>query len=255
MKLESVLQFCYAAHWSIDVRTPFTTRSGILLIAQPDCLKTTIVTSTLNNTPKALCYSDLTLQQLVKLRAVIAGSTCTTLGFFELEKLYARNADTASNVEGVIKAMVEEGFSHAAFEDKRVWVPTARCLVIAATLQSLYSKRFASWEESGFLRRFVQIKYSLHDRSKLHRAQKNNQLFQFPKVNYPGPRTSLPMSVTSAEHEFLLELGPQMASGTRMLLMRRVLTILKWKHGSKKALAILNDMSDALSEDGGELIL
>lgn len=262
MKLASTFELVTAAHWSFMVESPFKQRGGLMFIANPENLKTAIVKASLESMPRALCYSDLTLKQLIVLRDNIADEKFTTLGFTELEKLYERQAAVADNVEGVLKAMAEEGFSHAAFEDKRVWTPNARCLVVAAVLRNLYQQRFPRWELNGFSRRFVQIKYRLKDREKIIQAIRRNRLIEFPSLYSMFPSTSIAMNVTDEENNIIESLGPQMQSSTRFLLMRKSLTILKWRHSHLrngrakiKPIEILIDMQDSLSEDGGELIL
>jgi len=47
------------------------------------------------------------------MRDDIAGGRINTLSFLEMEKIYQRHASTSSNIEGHLKAMVEEGFTNA----------------------------------------------------------------------------------------------------------------------------------------------
>src|SRR5271169_5316059 len=125
MQLQSVTKLIFAAHHSYLVSSPSKERGGVFLVSSQNNLKTTIVGSALTNVHGALCYSDLTLKQLAVIRSQISDGVIHTLGFSEFEKLYARNPNVASNLEGVIKAMVAEGFGHFAFEDKRLSVPLA----------------------------------------------------------------------------------------------------------------------------------
>ena len=262
MKLASLFEFITAAHQSVEVHSPFEQRGGIMVIAGPESLKTAIVKTALRQMPRALCFSDLTLKQLVVLRDGIGDGKFSTLGFTELEKLYERQASVADNVEGVLKAMTEEGFSHAAFEDKRIWVPNARALVVAAVLRSLYQLRYPRWELNGFCRRFIQFRYILRDKQKIIDAIRHDRLIQFPALFPIMPPSPLPMNVTRGENAIIESLGPQMQTSTPLVITRKVLTVLKWRYnklrngrGKIKPLEVLEDLHDGLDIDGGRLEL
>jgi hypothetical protein len=246
------------------VESPFKQRGGLLLIAAPGNLKSTIVEASVKPFSNALCYSDLTLKQLAVLRTPISNGVYQTLGFLELEKLYARNLSVAMNLEGVLKAMVEEGFSHFAFEDKRCWVPVARCYLIASVLDILYRTHFARWQDNGFLRRFLVFKYSLSfaARQKVKGAVHLGELIELPPM-FPIPSTPIRFDITADESRKLEELlGSDDMIFTPLNLLRKALVILKWAHkqtrNGKKLptpMEYLQDLKDGLGPIGGTLEL
>lgn len=262
MQIGSLMRFCCALHNTYMVDSPYRHRGGFLLIAGPGCLKSTIVEKAVTPFPNALGYSDLTLKQLAALRTPIANGVYHTLGFYELEKLYARQAPVAMNLEGVLKAMVEEGFSHFAFEDKRCWVPTARCLVIASVLDSLYRLHFSRWQDNGFLRRFLQFKYHLSfaARKKMREAIHDGELIELAPM-FIFPSTLLRDDITPQESRHLEQiLQCDDTSSTPLNLARKALVVLKWAHrqrngkrGDLSPMETIEDLKDGLGPMGGEL--
>jgi|SRR5271166_2212645 len=261
MQIENLFRLTSAAHYSHMVESPFKQRGGILLVADQGNMKSTIVERSLRPFPDALVYSDLTLKQLAVIRNQIANGVYNTLGFLELEKIYARQLSVALNFEGILKAMVEEGFQHFAFEDQRCWVPTARCFVLASVLHSLYRFHFGRWQDNGFLRRFLVFKYTLsrHAKDKMRDAIHEGDLVPFPPM-VAFPSTFLKMDCTPDESRklesfFLVDDSLY----TPLNLLRKCLTILKWRHKiekKKKAptpMEILEDLRDGIGTNGGTL--
>src|SRR6476646_6884687 len=136
MKARSLLEVIDAAHLSYYVESPFPSRGGLMLVGPPGVLKSTFIASGLSDYPSALVLSDLNVQQLVRLRDDLSGGRYTSIGFTEFEKLYQRASSTSENIEGHIKALVEEGFTRASFEDQRMATMSARALVVGAMTYS-----------------------------------------------------------------------------------------------------------------------
>lgn len=264
MRIESLMKLGTCGHFSYLVESPYSQRGGILLVAGPGNLKSTIVQKTLAGFSNQLTYGDLTVKQLAVVRNQISNGIYHTLGFTELEKIYARNISVALNFEGAIKAMVEEGFAHFAFEDQRCWVPTARCFVYASVLDSLYRYHFPRWIENGFLRRFIVFKYQLsrEAKEKLRKAAEEGQLVPLPPIlNFPS--TTLKMDVTREESKTLSEMFSAEDNGyTPYNLCRKILTLLKWYYKqeprSKRKLTPLEtilDLKEGIGTMGGVLEL
>lgn len=264
MQLENVCKVIFAGHYSYLVDSPASERGGIFLISGPNNLKSTIVESVLQNVKGALCYSDLTLKQLAVIRSEISVGMHHTLGFSELEKLYARNPSVASNLEGVIKAMVAEGFSHFAFEDKRIMVPKARCFVLASVLDSLFRLRGGAWMDNGFLRRFLCIKYTLSVKSRLA-VMKAIHLGE--RVELPGsmvaPINTIRYEVSEDESKQLQDILNEEYPTIPLTLLQKALCVLKWRHKNLKSrrkeytpMEILQDIKEAVGpQSWGEMEL
>lgn len=264
MHIDNLFKLTGAAHYSYMVESPFKQRGGILFVADQGNMKSTIVERTCRPFPDALVYSDLTLKQLAVIRNQIANGVYNTLGFLELEKIYARQQSVAMNFEGVIKAMIEEGFQHFAFEDQRCWVPTARCFVTASVLHSLYRFHFGRWQDNGFLRRFLVFKYSLSRaaKEKMRNAIHEGDLVPMPTmVSFPS--TNLKMDVTPEESrklESFFQIDD--ALYTPLNLLRKSLTVLKWRNkleGSSRRrksltpMEIIEDLREGIGPNGGTL--
>jgi hypothetical protein len=236
VKLENVCKLIYAAHYSYLVASPASERGGIFLISGANNLKSSIVEASLSNVRGALCYSDLTLKQLAVIRSEISAGMYHTLGFSELEKLYARNPAVASNLEGVVKAMVAEGFSHFAFEDKRLCVPKARCFVVASVLESLFRLRGSAWLDNGFLRRFICIKYSLSQSAKFAVM---DAIHLGERVELPGhmvgPTSTVKYDVSKAESIELLGFLGEEYPTVALTLLQKCLCVLKWHYRQLKS--------------------
>jgi hypothetical protein len=235
MKLENVCKVIYAAHYSYLVDSPASERGGIFLISGANNLKSSIVEASLMNVKGALCYSDLTLKQLAVIRSEISAGMYHTLGFSELEKLYARNTQVASNLEGVIKAMVAEGFSHFAFEDKRLCIPKARCFVLASVLESLFRMRGSAWMDNGFLRRFLCIKYTLSPTAKFAVM---DAIHLGERIELPGsmigPTSTIRYEVSKTESMKLLDFLGEEYPTISLTLLQKCLCVLKWHYRQLK---------------------
>jgi hypothetical protein len=253
VRLENVSKLIYAAHYSYLVDSPATERGGIFLVSGANNLKSSIVEATLRNVKGALCYSDLTLKQLSVIRSEISSGMYHTLGFYELEKLYARNPTVAANLEGVIKAMVAEGFSHFAFEDKRLCVPKARCFVLASVLENLFRLRGSAWLDNGFLRRFICIKYTLSTKAK---AVVLDAVHIGERVEMPGsmvgPSSTVKYEVSKQEsmqlHDMLGDDYPTIS----LTLLQKSLCVLKWhyrglksRRGELTPMEVIKDIEEA----------
>jgi len=265
VKIENLVKFMVASHYTYHVESPYRQRGGVLLVSGPGSMKSTIVRTVIDSVTHALGYSDLTLKQLAVIRNQIASGTYHTLGFYELEKLYARQASVSANLEGVMKAMVEEGFSHFAFEDQRIWVPNARCFVIASVLQNLYEQKSGNWNDNGFARRFIWIKYllSVKAKEKMRQARSENALVPMPPMFARSPAALLQMDVTREEGIRLEQIIDMESGETPVNLLRKTLTILKWyrKHngnhrGDATPMEVIEDLRQAIKpRSNGELEL
>lgn len=258
MKLSSLVEVVTAAHLSAYVESDFKSRGGIMLVAPPASLKSTVIRQ-LEVFPNAMVLSDANVQQLMKIRDDVANGYFQTLAFMEVEKLYQRNDATSANVEGHLKGMVEDGFAHSMQADQRMTVRQARCLVVGGMTYGLYKRRFQQWQDDGFARRFLWCHYVLEDRQAIMRAihewqplkiASNPIVFGLPK----GSR--IPYNVTPAESG---QIGKWLAyykeAETPFILLKKILSVLKWRHVEKPkwAMDVLQDFSQCLTRSGAEM--
>jgi hypothetical protein len=251
--VRSLLEVLDAAHLTKFVRSPFTARGGILLIGPPETLRTTLISSALEDYPDALVLSDINVKQLIEMREDMSAGKITTLAFTELAKLYARNPAVAKNIEGHIMALVEEGLSLASFQDKRMSSSMARVLVIAACTEKFYGKRFTEWADSGFNRRFLHCQYRLDNPWVLADAQEQRlriDLGAIKRKMVPGNR-DIKWTVDRDEMRMIrrqLKFQFRRGVSTPFNLAANIFSVLKWKHDAKEAKDIFIDFSECLQD-------
>jgi hypothetical protein len=258
LKLSSLMEVLVAAHLTELVDSPFDQRGGIMLVAPPGNLKSTLIRAAYDHFPDAKVLSDLNIQTLIGLRDDIAAKRLNTLAFTEVEKLYQRHSATAGNIEGHLKAMVEEGFTRASFEDQRMFCLSARCLVAGSLLPVIYRQKYKQWNDNGFLRRFLWVTYTLRDQDALMKAIHDwKKLTLRNGISYPimmGGK--LPYKVTEQESRTIRKMIHfQPGQETPYVLMKKIYSILIWKHKGKNAMRILTDFSEGLQREGGQLTL
>lgn len=264
MKISTLIEVISAAHVSYNLRNvppEWEQRGGIMLVAPPGNMKTAIITTALSEYPNALLYSDLNVRQLVIIADEIANKKYRTLAFPDYEKIYKRDSDTSANVEGHIAAMAEEGFSHASFEDKRMFKREARALIVCGMVETLYRRKFMQWNGDGFQRRFLWCHYQIGEPEIISKAIHDWKPISFGDV--PLLTMSLdkiPFDVTDEESKHILTMLTDHEGGqaSPFVLMKKIFAVLKWRHrkqkdGTLKALSVLADFATCLSRRGGDL--
>jgi hypothetical protein len=266
MKVINLYRVLAAAHltYAVDpIPSAFGQRGGIMLVAPPEQMKSTFV-NCLSYYGNALVLSDLNVKMLVsRLREEIASGSKHTIAFSAFEKLYKRDMDTASNMEGCLSAMMEEGFNHASWEDTRSFVRTARCLVVGALVESTYRQKFPSWLDSGFARRFLWVHFKLKDPHLITRALVDwNPITVMNAGGLPTlPFAPIPFNTTKPERNRLRMLvANQPGQSTPYNLMIKILCVLKWyfresKDPSKEAMECITDFAQSLDIRGGGALL
>jgi hypothetical protein len=261
VKKELLAEFIDAVFLSSFVESPHEERGGIFLVGPPASMKTSIITSTLGHYPQALLISDLNVQTLIALKSDITSKRFTTVAFKEFSKLYERDPRTASNIEGHIRALADEGFSVASFQDQRMASRPARAVVIGAMTENFYSRHFTRWIEDGFVRRFLWLNLSPSNpmtiSDSIVRGERIPMNGWHVKKLPQGKR--IPWNCTEKESAELREvlLVDQVGKETPLILLQRVFSVYRWKYGaeSKEPMARLKPLREVLSKRGGELEL
>ena len=226
-----------------------------MVIAPPGALKSTLIRLALEDYPDALLLSDLNINTLTQLKNSLIDHRYTTLGFGEFEKLYQRNPATAANIEAHLKALVEEGFSRASFEDQRAQTMAARCSVIGGITPSCYSRLFTKWMENGFSRRFLFCSYTLGNPDAIMDAIERWKHISLGRVILTAPgNKKIPYSITPEENKMLKKsVSSQPTREGPFVLCKKILCVLKWRHGPKKACDIFMDFSECMEAKGAHL--
>jgi hypothetical protein len=260
MKIASMLDVICATHMSSLVECPFDGLGGLMLVAAPEALKTSIL-RVLKEYPSALLLTDVNTQTLVRMRDRIAGGEVRSLVMLDLQKIYERDGDTARNVEGTLRAMASEGFSAASFQSQEINRVTARCVVMGALTQDLMEKKFEGWKSSGFARRFLFPTFRLEDPEMLTDAIVNWEKIDLGRSFIPPPANRrIPMLVTKTERSKLRAFVLHQYGKTEPFQMLiKVYCVLKWHYGQRNgkpkhyAWDIVEDFSTSLGRDGAKL--
>ena len=243
MKVSTIYNVLAAAHLTYAVEgvpAAFQQRGGIMLVAPPQQMKSTFINA-LAEYGNALILSDLNVKTFVTAaRREIANGTKRTIAFTAFEKLYKRDQETASNLEGCLSAIMEEGFTRASWEDSSMFCRTTRALVLGALVEESYRSHYKYWLESGFARRFLWVHFVLLDQEAISKSIVDWNPIQ---ISNGDPLPVLPLSgripfdVDRKERAALSSIirstgQPSIATGH--VLLCKILAVLKWHFRSIK---------------------
>lgn len=259
MTYGSLIEVVSAVHLSRYVTGPYLSRGGLLIVAPAGQLKSTAV-ELLDLFPDAKVLSDLNVQSMIKLRDDIVAGDIQTLAFSDLEKLYKRHSSVSANLEGILMALVEEGFRKASFQDQRMVSIPARCTVVAAMTMKFYETKITEWSDNGFARRFLIAHYRLANGWKLEQAiaawRKHHLDHDFsPRV--PASR-EIPYTVRDSDQAIIDRmLKHQRSKLTPRILLQRLVCVLRWKFAKqpKRVEQILIELEGLLGPNGGTITL
>lgn len=259
-----LVEIICATHLSPYVEGSLEQRGGLMLIAPPGALKSTLAETT-HQYPDALLLTDVNVPMLVDLRDSLAGGNVNTLVFSEFAKLYERNPQTATNIEGTLRALASEGFAGASFQDHRVNRRKAYATIIGAMPPSVVEKQFRRWEESGFNRRFLWCVYGVRGTHILDEAAGELKRLDFgvrdlPRV--PPLGLSIPFMLDDSEKVRVRSYVSQQPGGShtqQIQLLTRIWSVLKWWHRERgtpdECEATMQAFAKSLSRDGTDLVL
>lgn len=255
MNAKILIEFIDAAQLTSYIESPFPQRGSIMLVGPPGAMKTTIIKTALGEYPSALFLSDLNINSLMALRESLISGRYKTIAFPEYEKLYQRKADTAANIEGTIKQLIEEGFTRASFEEQDAITYTARTLVIGAMTYSFYSSRIGKWRESGFKRRILWMGIKLSDPDKIMDAIRKWELIELGNVPRRYPTNNIPFNVTDGESRYIEKMLEGQWEATPYVLLKKILAVLKWKYVNEpeKPMQIMKEIRACLNNQLGVL--
>lgn len=255
MRVISLIEVISAAHIAKYVEGPFTQRGGIMLVGPPGHWKSSIIQASLLEYPDSLILSDINLQELARLKDALVGGRYTSIGFGEFEKLYERNPQTAANVEGTLRAMVEEGFDKMSFQSQQMQSMKAQIFVVGGMTPSAYAKRFQAWIDSGFARRFLWVNYRLENPDIIVEAIRNWKKHEFGRPSFRVPANrQIPYKI-SRDVDSAIEkmLDHQPSKETPFVVMKKIYCALSWRYNARKARQIMEDFAPGLSRTGANL--
>lgn len=263
--IRAFIEALCAAHLSTYVNSPFGDVGGIIIVGPPGVLKTTMLKVAVCHYPNVVEASDLNVTALADLRPALASKTYRTLMCPEFAKIYERDPRSAENVEGHIRALVDEGFKAPSFKNQQMARLTAHAMFLSAITEEFREERYKKWNESGFNRRFLWPLIRLARPEILDEAADQWKALDF-KMRYlpslPGS-SSIPNSTRPAERARLrhyLKFQPGPTHTTQAHTLTRMLAVLKWwyrleerKQGSANLTMRL--FCRTLAKEGAELVL
>lgn len=258
MRVRNLMEVISAGHAAKYVVSPFKQTGGIMVVAPPGNVKSTVIEKSLEGFPDALPVSDLNVQTIGYLKEALISGKYSTIHFGEFEKLYERNPGTASNLEGHLRAMIEEGFNKMSFQSPEMAGNKARVFLVCGITPTSYQKRFQHWVNSGFSRRFLWLHYVLENPEAITEAIRAWRLIDFGKIDTRVPANrEIPYKLNLKDSIWLESfLKEQPSKETAYALLKKIYCVLLWRHGStKKAKAIINDVAPSMRRDGAVLIL
>lgn len=242
------------------VRTRFPARGGVALVSPPGQLKTSFL-QCFEEQIGVLAYSDMTTMNLVEARDLIASKKARTILLYDMQKLYERRADTASNIEGHIRSLMDEGFTSAAHESssKNLIQSKARALVMAACTPTFYRSKLGAWETSGFARRMLFCVYTLKDPALIQQAILTEVPLLFGNSGIRMPvNLEIPSDMRDGDDNFILRIVQKQREDVPVNLIKKTLWVLRWyytKHLKQKdkSMEILKEFSQCLGGGGAEI--
>jgi hypothetical protein len=264
MNPRQLVEVISAVHLAHYVEGSLEQRGGLMLVAPPGALKSTL-TETAQHYPDALVLTDVNVSYLADLRDAMTGGNITSLVFSEFAKLYERNPQTAMNIEGTLRALASEGFSAASFQDHRINRRKAFASIIAVMTPATQEKHFKRWEESGFNRRFLWASYGVRGAYILDEAASGLQRLDFGVrdiIRVPPLGQTIPFMLTDSEKLRVRSYVAHQPGGShtqQIQLLARVWSVLKWWHIQNGTAEQTEETIDAfaktLSRDGSDLVL
>lgn len=248
MKTSTLIEVLDASHLTWKVKSEFEQRGGLMLVGPPGSLKTSILEVSFSEHPSALILSDLNVNSVMSLRESLIAGRYKTIVFPEYEKLYQRKQDTAKNLEGVIKQLVEEGFTRASFEEQDAICFKARTLVVGAMTHQFYTSKVRNWSESGFKRRFLWVAITPDDSDAIMKAIRQERRLPLDGIlrRNPGSREIEMISTEQAKELEGLITGQWQSSP--YILLKKIASVLLWKYKQdwKTTLSLMREFGEGL---------
>lgn len=249
-----------AAHYTYLVESKWKERGGIILVAPPQALKTMALMK-LENNPGVHIASDLNVQGLGRIKDQITGGSIRTIVTPDLQKLYERNPNVSSNVEGTIRQLIEEGFVSTSFQNSSIISQKARALFMSAATPAFYESKAQQWKDSGFYRRVLFVVYTITNPEKLTEAIiRWNKLEIRNAFKLHMPVDDIPHQITEREmREMRHWIINKQDSTTPLVLLAKIGDVLRFRYQKRKekdrTMEVMREFSESLSGEGAEVKL
>lgn len=255
VKISTLIECVKAAHLSSYVQSDFPHSAGLFVVGPPGVMKTTILKA-LDGYESTLTLSDVNSKILhTVIKSQLTNNSVKSLVLPEVQRIYERDPRTAAGVEGTIRALVEEGFSGASFEDPTVSRFTARAFVVGAMTDKFRDENWQRWNDSGFARRFLWVLVRLADPSILMDAVELGRLAMVADDVVPMPTPPMgnipPLEPILRKRIRPLVRKQPHPSNVQFELLCRMAAVLKFYYKRNK---IKRDAIETIIEFGGSLL-
>lgn len=260
LKLSVLAHILSAMHLSSYVDSPFESRGGLMIVAPVAGLKTSLI-KLLDEYPGVCGMSDLNTRSLKAVRDDIVAGKVRTLTIYDFQKIYERKGETASNIEGTLRSMTDEGFSSFSDEPQRAIQSVARVTLISAMPPKFYREHIEHWTETGLSRRMLWCVYKITNIEKLIEAVeswKRAELQSGLRFGVPFEPKAIPMSSTTAERSEIrrmVRFQPDQIMSLQIMI--KIHSVLRWRCRKLKcedeSFDILRQFAESLQKQGGEV--
>ena len=194
LRASVIVECLKAVHLSSYVQASNPHTGGLFLVGPPGVMKSFFLEA-LDHYETAVPLTDVNTQNLVGLKSKFTNSSLRTLVMPEFQRIYERDPRTAAGVEGSLRALVEEGFRGASFEDSTIQRFRARATVIGAITDSFQERNWRRWEETGFARRFLWCLIRLQNAELLMESVASGHMLGFTDADEMIPMNTPPGSI------------------------------------------------------------
>lgn len=259
MRVRSLIEFIDAALDTKFVQGPFDERGGVMIVGPPGVFKSTVIETACENHSDAIVCSDLNVQQWLKMKDEFISRRYTVLAFPEFEKIYQRHSAVSANLEGIIKALVSEGFSVGPGGDPRMPRLKAKALIVGGITTACFEQKYEEWQKNGFLRRFIWLLIGVQNPDAIVKAIRNWQKIDFGKLTMRPANRQIQVVISEARSkqiETLMKSQPGL-HGTGYVLLKKIIAVMEWKYSDDKEKVnnMMREIAGALSKNGDNLIL
>jgi hypothetical protein len=256
VRTETILEAVCACHLASYVPGPVEDRGGVMFIGPPGVLKSTFL-DVLDEFHNAAIISNLNTQTLMKMQGDFISGNTRTIAIPELQAIYKGDPRTSARLEQALMQLVAEGHRGASWQDTRRQKFKSRAMVFGAMTPTFYDRMSGPWEDSGFLRRFIWVAYTLQDPDVLMDAITQWKRAEFGGVAIPKPpaNNTIPDSLSVDERrEIRGWLKHQPAPHEiQFSLLCRATAALRWHYATRKlrknALDTMREFAATLQKD------
>lgn len=227
-----------------------------MLVGPPGALKSTFL-DVLDEFHNAALISNLNTTTLMQMQADFISGNMRTIALPEYAAIYKGDPRTAARLEQALMQLVAEGHRGTSHQDTRRQKFKSRATVFGAMTPKFYDRMSGPWEDSGFMRRFLWVSYTLQDPDVLMDA-----ITQWKRAEFGGvaiPRTPannlIPDTLSIDERREIrswLKYQPA-PHEIQFSLLCRATSALRWHYATRKlrknALDTMREFASTLAKE------